>query len=340
MTSGPVGWYIHHQGGGHLARFLAIRPHLPGSVVCYSSLPAPEVLPDGTEWVTLPRDDAAEDGADPRRADPDAGGLLHWAPLGHRGHRERMAGIASHASARGLVVFVVDVSAEVTLLVRLLGIPVVLITQPGVRDDEPHRLAFGIADRVIAPWPGSLLAPAHLANTRRPVVYTGGISRFDGRAIEPGERSGVLVLGGGGVTEGSAVDLERAAAATPGHRWWGRGIPGSAASGWTPDPWPDLSRAAVVVSWAGQNAIADLAAADARAVVIPRPRPFSEQIETARVLDSAGLAQVIGEWPDARAWPALLERTLRSEPRWALWQVRGAAARAAEVIADVAEGRS
>lgn len=333
-----TGWYIHHHGGGHLARFLAIRPHLPGDVVCFSSLPAPARLPDGTEWVELARDAEVENGRDPHDSDPTVGGMLHWAPIGHRGHTGRMAEIARVAADRALTAFVVDVSAEVTLLVRLLGIPIVLITQPGIREDEPHRLAFRAADRVIAPWPEELLAPSHLGLTRNPVVYTGGISRFDGRSTEPGERSGILVLGGGGGLDGSAADLRAAASATPGHRWRGLGIPGGSESAWVADPWPALSSAEIVISWAGQNAVADLAAANARAIVIPQPRPFLEQVETASALDREDLAVVMPGWPDAADWPDLIERASRSTPRWDLWRVSGAAARAAEVIAEVAEG--
>ena len=77
--------------------------------------------------------------------------------------------------------FVVDVSVEVTLFVRLLGIPVVLIAQPGLRDDAAHQLGFRAATRIVAPWPQALLQPAHLAEVAHKTFYTGGISRYEDR---------------------------------------------------------------------------------------------------------------------------------------------------------------
>jgi len=60
------------------------------------------------------------------------------------------------------------------------------------------------------------------------------------------------------------------------------------------------------VTHAGQSAIADVAAAQRPAVIIPQPRPFDEQRATARVLRQYRLAVVSRHWPDQRAWPALL----------------------------------
>ncbi|MET0861992.1 MAG: hypothetical protein ABW091_13305, partial [Microbacterium sp.] len=104
------------------------------------------MLPPHCTWTTVDRDDAASgDGGDPRNADPTAGGLLHWAPLGHRGHRGRMSAIVASLAETPVDAFVVDVSVEVALLVRLLGFRVVLIAQPGTRDDSVHHLAFQAA---------------------------------------------------------------------------------------------------------------------------------------------------------------------------------------------------
>ncbi|MEV4352579.1 hypothetical protein AB0J83_49645, partial [Actinoplanes sp. NPDC049596] len=74
---GLTGWYIHHHGAGHLTRFRAVRPYLPGDVVAFSSMPEPDDLPPATTWVPLDRDDDRPPGApDPATADPTAGGLL------------------------------------------------------------------------------------------------------------------------------------------------------------------------------------------------------------------------------------------------------------------------
>lgn len=89
----------------------------------------------------------------------------------------------------------------------------------------------------------------------------------------------------------------------------------------------------VVVTHAGQSCIADVAAAQRPAVIIPQPRPYDEQLATARVLRQYRLAVVVRRWPDQRAWPALVTQARASRPdRWRRWNIRGAAARAADAI--------
>ncbi|TFV99814.1 glycosyltransferase [Leifsonia flava] len=337
MSRPRIAWYVHHHGRGHVGRLLAIAPYLGADVVCFSSLPTPDDLPDNCRWTQLERDD----GVEPERAlpggdrDPTANGLLHWAPLLHDGHRRRLSVIAAALERHPVTAFVVDVSVEVTVFARLLGIPTVLITQPGRRDDAAHQLAFGLATKVIAPWPEELLRPDHLSAFPH-VVYVGGISRHDGRGPESVERSGVLVLGGAGGSSVTASSIASAAAATSEHRWSALGMSGS--RDWVADPWPDMAAADVVIAWAGQNSIADLAAVGARAVVIPQPRPFAEQADTADAVKRAGLAIVHPEWPEPAEWGRILDEARALQPDWARWRTRGAAERAAIEIAAVARG--
>jgi hypothetical protein len=363
-----VGWYVHHHGAGHVTRLLAVRPHLDADVVVFSSLAAPSDLPDATTWVLLPRDDhdvvgvdgVARAPGDPASgADPTVRGLLHWAPLHHDGHSGRLAAIAAwvaHARPRA---FVVDVSVEVTLLVRLFGVPPVVVAQPGDRSDAPHALGWDAAERVLAPWAEGLHDSPALDRVRDRVRWVGGVSRHDGRVDGPErpEPGSVLVLAGGGAEgrAGLARRVAEAAAATPSARW---SVLGDSADSWVDDPWPFLRAAEVVVSAAGQNSVADLAAASARAVVLPQQRPFDEQRTTALLLAARGLAVVPGAgsddesaggalrgledapsgdaWPAPPAWPELLARARALRPGWDLWQVEGAAARAAAVVAEVA----
>ena len=320
---GLTGWYVHHHGFGHLTRFRAVRPYLAGEVVVFSSLPEPATLPAATRWVHLDADNDRPAGApDPAGADPTAGGLLHWAPLGHAGHARRLAVLTAAIAEQRFDRFVVDVSVEVALLVRLLGVATVVVTQPGDRSDGPHRLAYASASRVLAPWP----AGAHPAVPGS--VEVGGISRFDGRVRDAERKPGtVLVLGAD-----FAGHVARAAAATPGTRWQHAG---GSVSTWIDDPWVALQRAEVVVAAAGQNSVADLAAAGARAVVVPQSRPFGEQVATGRILADRRLAVVEPVWPDDAAWPAVLGRARALRPDWSRWEVTGAARRAAEAIAAV-----
>ena len=327
---GLTGWYVHHHGAGHLTRFRAVRPHLAGEVVVFSSLPEPAALPAGTRWVRLDLDNDQPPGAaDPADADPTVGGLLHWAPLDHPGHARRLAVIAGAIAARRFDRFVIDVSVEVSLLVRLLGVATVVVTQPGDRSDGPHRLAYASASRVLAPWP----AGTHRSPTAHGLVEVGGISRFDGRTRDAEPDPGTVLVLGGNLVEGDfAGRVARAAAATPGTRWQ---LAGGSASTWIDDPWEALQRAEVVVAAAGQNSVADLAAVGARAVVVPQARPFDEQEATGRRLAERRLAVVEPVWPADEAWPAVLDRARSLRPDWALWGVTGAARRAAEAIAEV-----
>jgi len=339
MTPFRVGWYIHHHGQGHLTRLMAIAPHVAGDIVCFSSLPEPVDLPDNCTWVLLERDDSldAKSGEPLHDRDPAAGGLLHWAPLLHGGHRRRLTAIATVLDASPVTAFVVDVSVEVTLFARLLGIPPILITQPGDRDDDPHHLAFRAASRIIAPWPGDLFQPNHLKALSN-VVYVGGITRFDSRSPSSARGTGVLLLGGAGGSAVSEASIAAAIDATPGYDWTVAGTTGRNGSAWLSDPWDALCNAEVVVAWAGQNSIADIAAAGARAVVFPQDRPFEEQAQSAKALKKSGLAIVESVWPAAAAWPALLQRARSLQPEWSRWRTSGAAKRAALEITSLAGG--
>lgn len=325
-----IGWYVHHHGRGHLTRMLVIARHLGHEIDCFSSLARPDDLPPGVTWTVLPRDDDPA----PRlpHDDPTVGGILHWAPLRHDGHRTRLAAIAAAVTTGRIGAFVVDVSVEVTLFLRLLGMPVVAITQPGERVDEAHRLGYAAATRVVAPWPGELYAPAHLTGLGDRVAFVGGISRFADRVRDHERRTdAVVLLGGGGGTAVSGDDVAAAERAT-GRPWT---LLGAGSGRWRADPYAAISTAAVVVSWCGQNAVADLAASDARAIVIPQDRPFDEQAATAAALDRSGLAVAVEKWPHADRWPELLDRARALRPAWDAWRVRGAAQRAADEIEAV-----
>ena len=325
-----IGWYVHHHGFGHVTRFLAVRPHVQDEVAVFSSLAPPAGLPEATAWIRLPADDTPIVRADgsakrPQQADPTAGGALHWAPLGHRGHRARLARIAAELDARDADTMVVDVSAEVAALARLLGMRTVVVTQPGERRDPAHRLAYDLATRVLAPWSRGVL-PDPVAGAE--VSFTGGISRGDGRSLAGRlEERSVLFLGQ--VAEPAVLAEAIRLLAADG---WTCRTAGTAHDDRVEDPWPLLSGSTVVVSAAGQNSVADLAAAGARAVVVPQERPFGEQHETGRALRRFGLAEVAEPAPDATVIARLVRSAAVRRPDWSAWGVDGAARRAAAVI--------
>ncbi len=322
-----IGYYVHHHGDGHLTRAAAIARALEGEPVTgLSSRPRPDGWPG--EWVQLARDDELP------HTDQTAGGALHWAPVDHAGLRERMAQIAAWVATHAPRLLVVDVSVEVTVLARAMGVRTIVMGLPGVRDDAAHQLGYRLADAIIAPWPAWADVLGGGERWRAKTRAVGAISRFAERVREePDGGRNVLVLSGRGGTELTLDQLAAAQAETPGWTWTVLGPPGTR---WVVDPWPLLCAAGVVVTHAGQNAIADVATARRPAVVIPQPRPHDEQATTARALGEAGLAIVHERWPSG-TWSDTLERALElGGEGWERWATPSAAGRAAALLREAA----
>ena len=294
-------------------------------------------MPDAhpfADVVKLPRDDLAHE-----VGEPTAHGTLHWAPHHDLGLASRMDAIARWVADAQPEAVVTDVSVEVAAFVRLLGIPVIVMALPGKRIDAPHLLVHRLADHIVATWPKELSVPQWLRSHEDKTSYVGGVSRFDGRQTTdttvPAHREScsptkVLILGGADGLE-AGLDALRECAAVQSDATWT--TLGTSEDDWAEDPWPQILGADVVVTHAGQSCIADIAAAQRPAVIIPQPRPFDEQLATAHVLRQFRLAVVARRWPDPRAWPALLTQARGIEPeKRRRWKVRGAAARAADAI--------
>lgn len=326
-----IGYYVHHVGSGHLRNATCIAAALDGGMTGLSSLPRPAGWPG--PWIELERDDSGHPAQDPT-----AHGRLHWAPKHHPGLAARMARIAEWIDAAHPAALVVDVSVEVAVLGRLMGVPVVVRALPGDRSDPAHQLGYSLADAILANWPdlGDMAHDLHRWADR--THHVGGLSRFAGRpatAPPPHARPRALVLQGSGGTRVTPADVAAAAAATPDWEWHRLG-PGA----WSDDPWPELCAADVVVTHAGLGSLADVAAAARPAVVIPEDRPHDEQHATARALAAAGVAVVSAHWPEVHQWPDLLARALAlGGSGWERWCTDGAAERAARVIETVAGDR-
>ena len=327
-----IGYYVHHEGAGHLTRASLIATALRErghEVVLIGS-----ALGDHAGLV-LPRDDAG----DGPWLDPTASGALHWVPMADAGTRERMACLARWVLECRPDVVVVDVSAEVTVLLRLLGVPTVVVAQPGERDDEPHLLAYRCAKAVLAPWPHIARPCASLRPHAAKVTFTGGISRLaagpgcDVLPVAPRARSVGVVLGGRdtALDAGVARRLRRDVPSLP---WLEVG-----GAHWVDDIASTLSTAAVVVTHAGQNAVADVAAAGVPAVVVPSLRPHREQEHLAAELGQLGLAVAV---PAAAGvdvpWARLVADARSAPPRWWMWRTAGALGRAADLVERVGRG--
>jgi Glycosyltransferase family 28 C-terminal domain len=326
-----IGYYVHHHGFGHLARAISICEHMRRPVTVLTSREMPDPHPFAAV-VKLARDDRPA-----HVSEPTAHGALHWVPHHEPGLASRMGVIARWVTDAQPEAVVVDVSVEVATFVRLLGIPVIVMALPGKRIDAPHLLVHRLADHIIATWPKELCVPPWLRSYEDKTSYVGGISRFDGRESRPARPhrgsfspTTVLILGGADGFGAGADALHECTTAARDTTWTTLGTSGA---DWTEDPWPQICAADVVVTHAGQSCVADVAAAQRPAVIIPQPRPFDEQLATAHVLRQYRLAVVAKQWPDQRAWPALLTHAQTSvTDRWHRWRVRGAAARAADAI--------
>jgi len=338
-----IGFYVHHAGNGHLGRVRSIIAALGTEATVLSSLPVPADWGPGTAWVRLPRDDG--DGA-PR--DPEAGGVLHWAPLGHAGLRERMGTIAAWVTRHRPSAFYVDVSVEVAAAVRLMGVPVVVAAMPGERVDRPHQLAYDLASRILAPWPEDVYRPDYLRPHLHKTSFVGGISRFADRAGSIGADRGtsrraapvasaaagprrVLLLAGAGTT-GTLSGQMRAVHEAATAAGWDVSMVGGPGT-WSADHWQALREHDLVVTHAGQGAVADVATADRPALLLPQDRPFGEQAATAHALARAGMATLMAAGAD---WHDALHRAVAAPTAWHRWETHGAAARAAALIEQAA----
>lgn len=331
-----IGYYVHHHGRGHVLRATALLPHLPSDVEVtgLSSLPRPSGWPQ--LWVQLDPDADADPFELPD--DATAGGTFHWAPRRHPGLRSRMSTISRWIDATRPSVVVVDTSVEVATLCRLHGVPVVSLIQPGDRTDPPHTLGLGLAERLVAPWPADVADVVRGVAPDDPrLVHVGAFSRFDGREPDAPPSGGrhVVVLSGAGGSALTTRGLERARASTPGWNWTVLGGPEGT---WVDDPWATLCRADVVVTHAGQNALAEVAAARRPAVVIPQERPHDEQRTSAAALGADGRLPVLvlDEFIDG-GWPDVLDRAAALDGAgWAVWNDGKGARRLAEVVLEVA----
>lgn len=319
-----IGYYVHHQGSGHLHRATVLAQALDEPVTGLSSLPRPEGWTG--EWVRLERDDAwAEEAGDT------ADGFLHWAPFGEPGLRSRMAAISAWIAEATPSLLVSDVSVEVALLARLHGVPVVSVVLPGDRGDRAHRLGRAASSALVAFWPEE--AEGMVRGVDEPLHRVGAVSRFpvQVQTVERAAARRVVVLGGrggGGLTD---VQLDLARSQAPGWHWE---VLGGADGPWLVDPFPSICEADVVVTHAGQNAIAEVAAARRPAIVIPADRPHDEQRTTASVLaGETWPALVEPEFP-ATGWAERLERAARLDGRgWARWCDGDAPERFAALVA-------
>lgn len=340
----PIGYYVHHQGDGHLQRALAIAEHAPERFLLMGTGLAGRTgqianlnLPDDRMSV-----DMAFDGFDETINRPDA---LHYAPLGHLGVRRRVAMATAWIARAQPALMVVDVSVEIAMLARLASTPTVYVRLAGDRSDPAHLEAFRGAVALLSPFAAALDDPSLPEWVLAKTHYAPGLDRFS-----PPNRStpcaDVLVVVGRGGSSVCGVALAHAAMSTPTRRWTVLGAvdpPGACPAnleflGWTEDAGARIANAQVVVGAGGDGVVSAVLAGDRPFVCLPEVRPYDEQVTKARRLGALGAAIHLETWPLASAWPAVLAaaEALPAGPRRAL-HVQDGAARAAAVLLAAAD---
>ena len=336
-----IGYYVHHQGEGHLARALAIAQQAPDRFTLL-----------GTGLNGRTGDIAAVDLPDDRPSYGDACEpaplALHYAPINHDGVRARVAAIAGWIACKRPSLFVVDVSVEIAMLARLAATTTVYVRLSGRRFDVAHRCAFRGARALLAPFAASLEGEDTPVDIRAKTFYAPGLVTRPPGGGASFEKDTVLgVIGRGGVI-GNGELWAAAARATPNRLWRVIGpctAPRVAPSnlqrlGWVDDAAERISTAEVVVGAAGDGLVAAVVAARRPFVCIPEERPYDEQRCKAARLATLGAAVVPDGWPSGAQWPKIIAQALRVDAA-ALSRLDAVdgAERAAGWLIDVADGR-
>jgi UDP-N-acetylglucosamine--N-acetylmuramyl-(pentapeptide) pyrophosphoryl-undecaprenol N-acetylglucosamine transferase len=315
-----IGWYVHHQGAGHLQRARMVAALLPRRCTILGTLSGFDTA--GLDILDLPDDrplggSDAFDGRDGAAERPEA---LHYAPLNHPGVRTRMARIAAWAERADPALIVVDVSVEIALLARLLSIPTLVVRLAGTRTDRPHLEAFRSATRLLAPFPEALDGARVPEWVRAKTHYAG----FLGAPAQPVSETGreIVVVFGRGGAGGNVEDLAAAARAVPDRPWHVLGpVAGSSRTpdnlhlhGWVSDSEARVARAALLIGGGGDGVVALAAAQAKRFICLPEERAYGEQTEKAAALARLGAAIVHDGWPAPSAWPDLIRAGLALDP--------------------------
>lgn len=313
--SGPIGYYVHHHGRGHLDRATLLAGKMEREVILLGT----GLSANGADGVELADDRLAAgfDGFDGEVARPLS---LHYAPLRHSGIRLRTATISRWFEKADPSLMVVDVSTEVAMLARLASVPVAYVRLAGLRVDQPHLEAFRSALTLIAPFHESLEHPDTPEWVRKKTFYAPGLCRRP-KISERNVRRIVVVLGRG-ASRPTARRFRDMALALPSHEIEVLGevegevdLPDNLKlRGWVDDVAETLGRAGVIVGGAGDGVTNLALACGAPFVCLPEARPFDEQAAKGRALQEQGAALTLGAWPDANSWPTIINAALRLVP--------------------------
>lgn len=337
MSLRPITFFVHHQGRGHANRTMAIvREFDPARPV--TVLTAGPSLFDGFERpvriVALPNMIGQPVPSPGLFAEPTPE-IMHCVPLGVAATRRTMRTILDHLDDVDPALFVIDVSAEISLLSRIASVPAVKIRMHGDRLDPGHLGAYQACVGMLAPFSETIEQDDLPPWVRAKTCYTGGLcttrdavpSRAEARArlgLDP-DREIILVLTGGGGAGTPYAPLTVAARAVPDALWLVVGpvhreghetdFGNLRECGWVSDVTDRIAAADLVIASAGDNTVHEIARVGRPYVCAPEWRYFAEQTRKADRLADVGAAVALHAWPGAIApWRALIERARLLDP--------------------------
>ena len=330
MIKRPIVFFTHHQGRGHAQRAAAIARHIADRKVVVLTA-RPEFLDEhrNIETVALPDMIGKPCATDALFAIPSPP-ILHCTPVGVTEMRNAMRTIADTLDERDAALFVVDVSAEIALLGRIMSVPVVTVRLHGDRSDPGHMAALEASTAVLAPFDRALEQDDYPGWAVRKTHYTGGLCIAD----EPipmrdsarkalgfdQNRTVIVVLAGGGGSGTPLAPITLAARVEPdslfvivgpvhreGHE---TAFANVVEAGWCENVTEYLAAADLVISSAGDNSVHEIARVGRPFLCIPEWRYFGEQKAKAAALARTGAAVHLAEWPSSPGeWEAALAQT-------------------------------
>lgn len=351
-----VGFYVHYHGRGHKHRTEAILEHLTIEATVVTSRVSGMHWsgPTLAEVIDLPcdNDGLTEDGL---RAASDVP-AMHFAPLWSDNVASRVTTYTAWLADKRPDVMVVDVSAEISMLTRLSGVPQIVMRQHGDRNDAAHASAYAAAHSLLAPFPKMMEDERTPQWVRDKTVYLNGFCRsnnvvdmapspFQGSPAKP--TTEIVFLFGRGGTDEVHERLRRAAEMLPEHQLL---VLGKEANkdhdrdpsnlhylGWVDDVRAYTDNAKVIVTAAGHNSVMELGSRRRPFIAIAESRPFDEQVRKTEVLRREGLAIGLESWPSDDAWPLLIAEAKQIDvTRWDEVFATDGAQQAATHINDVA----
>ena len=328
----PIVFFAHHQGRGHANRIMAILEHLPEErpVIIMTADPAQfDDRPRKATMVELPN----MIGAPSRSAalhDQPTPETMHCVPLGVEEMRRHMGVIAQTLCEHDPSLFVIDVSAEIAMLSRIMSVPAVTIRMHGDRDDKGHVAGYEACVGMLAPFDERIEQANYTHRLRERTFYTGGLcttkaplrGRQEARETLglPEDRRITLVIAGGGGSGTPYAPLTVAARAEPDTQWLIAGpvhreghetdFGNLRELGWIDNLTDYLCAADRVIASAGDNTVHEIARAGKPFLCIPEWRYFDEQQAKARELARLGAATYRETWPaSVPEWQRALNET-------------------------------